>query len=142
MQAFTTCTTSVFQNIRKPVFVWISASHMTSITSKSLREIIFPSESDHLCLNDRQAIRHSLTADSRAWLLIQKVSIKSGGRPVSELMEEGIIKHPLDNVGMPVLRTVMGIKYGPTIRQREMMNSCIEQVPRNLMKLAVASKEE
>jgi hypothetical protein len=37
---------------------------------------------------------------------------------VSTLMEAGILKHPLTSVGMPVLHTVKGIKYGTAVRRK------------------------
>lgn len=49
---------------------------------------------------------------------MQKIEVKSGGIPVSELMEKGVLKHPLDSVGMPVLRTVRGFKYGTGIQKK------------------------
>eukprot|EP00884_Botryococcus_braunii_P014868 jgi/Botrbrau1/23382/Bobra.0051s0032.3 len=46
-----------------------------------------------------------------------EIKVKSGGKPVLELMEKGIIKHPLTKVGMPVLQTVRGVKYGTAVRK-------------------------
>lgn len=62
---------------------------------------------------------------------MQKIEVKSGGRPVSELMEKGVLKHPLDSVGMPVLRTVRGIKYGTSARKKASDNSQAAAVPQN-----------